>query len=412
MLCAALLAAAFAFASWADEAGPGEPSEESVLEKAREKYQNDQDAQLEEGEESAEDREEAAEALEPEAGSQVVYVPFLVSFAPMVSFPMGFYDTSLSGACVGAILHDVNGFAGAGVFNLAHDIRGFAGAGVFNIAHDFRGGLGAGVFNITHEASGFQGAGVFNISSRTRGFQGAGVFNMTDDLDGVQGAGVYNVAGDLRGLQAAGVVNVARRVEGVQIGLVNLADEVDGVQIGLVNFARHGVTGSGLYYEPDSDWLFAYFQNGGRHLYTVLTAGAPRGDWFVSSDSAVFSAGLGTRIGGGRGEAYLDLEAAACQEFRPISAAGSELCAAETESEADAAWARFASSLSVYPELRLRLGLPLFGGLELVGGLSVDFDLADYPNLPESRKGGWSYGGRLFGEDFGAYTRWFVGIKI
>ena len=330
----------------------------------------------------------------------------------MVSFPFGFCDVSVSGACVGAMVHDVNGIAGAGVFNLANDVRGVAGAGVFNIGHDLRGAEGAGVFNIAHDVLGLQGAGVFNIAHSVNGVQAAGVFNMAEGFRGIQAAGIYNVAGDMSGLQAAAIFNVAKRVDGVQVGLVNVADEVEGLQLGLVNIARDGVQGAGLYYEPESDWLFAYFQNGSRHLYTVLGAGAPRGDWFVSSDGAVVSAGLGTRIGGRRHEAYLDIEAVACQEYKAARDSFGQFCAAGSEEEADSSFVRFASSFALYPELRVRLGLPLVGKLTLVGGFSTDFDLDDYPNLPASRKVGFVYGNTWFGEAFIAYTNWFIGFKI
>jgi hypothetical protein len=418
LTCIAAFAVVFAAASFAQDSG--EPSEGSVLEKARQKYQDDQKKEgQEEGLAPAQSQgaEEAAPKSAPsgepaEAASGAIYVPVMVSFVPMVSFPFGLFDVSLSGACVGALVHDVNGIAGAGVFNLTHDIRGVAGAGVFNIGHDLKGVEGAGVFNIAHDVLGAQGAGVFNIAHRVQGVQGAGVFNMADDFRGIQASGVFNIAGDLSGLQVAPIVNVAKRVDGVQLGLVNVADEVEGFQLGLVNIAREGVQGPGLYFEPETDWLFAYHQNGSRRLYTVVAAGAPRGDWFSSSDGAVVSAGLGTRIGGGKNEGYLDIEAAACQAYRPLRDSLDQLCAARNEGEADSAVVRLASSFSLYPELRVRLGMPLIGKLSLVGGFSTDINLGDCPNLPESRKAGYAYSDTWFGEDFTAYTNWFIGLKI
>jgi hypothetical protein len=418
--CIAAFAVICAASSFAQDSG--EPSEESVLETARQKYQDDQKKEdQDQGLKPAQSQEPAAQPVpaKPEAESEsedaasgAIYVPVMVSFVPMVSFPFGLFDVSLSGACVGALVHDVNGIAGAGVFNLTHDIRGVAGAGVFNIGHDLKGAEGAGVFNIAHDVHGIQGSGVFNIAHDVQGVQGSGVFNMAGDIHGIQAAGVYNIAGDMSGLQAAPVVNVAKRVEGVQVGLVNVADEVEGFQLGLVNIAKDGVQGPGLYYEPQTDWLFAYHQNGSRRLYTVIGAGAPRGDWFSSSDGAVISAGLGTRIGGRKNEGYLDIEAAACQAYRPLRDSLDQFCAARSESEANSGFARFASSFSLYPELRVRLGMPLIGKLSLVGGFSTDINLGDYPNLPESRKGGYVYGDTWFGEAFTAYTKWFIGFKI
>jgi hypothetical protein len=316
------------------------------------------------------------------------FCPFIISFVPMISFPFGYYDVMFSGAAVGGMARDVHGFMGAGVFNLSRNVWGVQGAGVFNISGEIHGFQGAGVFNISDDVYGGQGAGVFNISGDVHGFQGAGVFNMADDVDGAQAAGVFNAAD---------------RVRGVQIGLVNIADEVDGFQLGLINIARFGVNGPGASFEPQTGYVWGWWQNGSRHLYTVISLGLPASDLFNSSDRLVGSLGIGSRFGR-NDDLHIDLEAVAAQEIGPDLDAFGRLF-----------WDCDASVIGVvspYPELRIRAGLPMAGKLELVAGLTMDFDLEDWPMVPDNLKTGFSWSGSCFGEGFTAYTRWFLGFKL
>ena len=260
-------------------------------------------------------------------------VPFVISFVPMISFPFGCFDVNFSAAAIGAVARNVHGFMGAGVFNIAEDIYGFQGAGVFNISGDVHGVQGAGVFDLSDDVYGFQGAGVFNVAGDVNGFQGAGVFNMADDVNGTQAAGVFNVAGKLHG---------------VQIGLVNIADEVEGFQLGLINIARYGVNGPGAAFEPQTGYAWAWWQNGSRHLYSVIGAGLPAADLSGSAERLVASVGLGSRFGRNDG-LHMDLEIAAAQEIGPRLDEFGRLF-----------WdcdASIIPLLALYPEIRLRAGL-------------------------------------------------------
>jgi hypothetical protein len=290
---------------------------------------------------------------------------------------------------------------------MSHDIVGVQGAGVFNMSHDVLGFQGAGVFNMSHNIAGFQGAGVFNIAHDVRLGQGAGVFNIAGDVAGTQLAGVFNIAQEIRGLQAAGIFNGSGYVAGLQLGLINVADEIDGVQLGLVNIARDGANGLGAAYEPSNQYWQAYWQNGTRAIYTVVGAEMPQSELFAVVDHLVVTAGIGTRIGGRHGtQAYLDIEALAGQEigsrlgkFEAYFSGGDESCLDPP-----------------YPELRLRLGLPLGGGIHLVGGLALDFDLKSWPMVPDGLKGDHASftmpETQLFGESFTTYGRWFFGVRI
>jgi hypothetical protein len=389
LAAAALLSqAALAFAQ-----DSGEPSEESVLEAARSKYQQDQSASDE----------------VPGGGTEaeVPYTPILLSFVPAISIPFGYYDVSIAGGAVGNLTRDVTGAEGAGVFNLARNVSGFQGAGVFNIVEgDVKGFQGAGVFNIVNgTVMGFQSAGVFNIAGKARTpFQGAGVFNIAEEIYGFQAAGVFNIAGRVAGGQVAGLFNSAERVSGVQIGVVNVARHIDGIQLGLINIAGNGVDSVGLSWEPASDFVYAHWQAGTPALYTVAGLGAPSGDWFRNIDGFVVSLGLGSRtrfLG-----LNLDLDISAEQAIGALPY-GSFDCDGDWS-----AWEGW-SMIRPYPAVRLAAGLPLGRHLQLVGGFKADFDFDSWSGrVPESLKVGSSWRGSLFDEDFTAWTKWFFGFKI
>ncbi|MBL8966987.1 MAG: hypothetical protein JNG85_08260, partial [Spirochaetaceae bacterium] len=369
----------------------GEPSEQSVLDKAREKYQNSTapaapvvpaPPSLPAPEEPT--FVEAAQENEDEA--RVPFHPFVIGFVPGLSFPMGEFDAGVDLGVVIASARDILGVQAAGVFSTARDIHGFQASGVFNTARDLRGVQTSGVFNTARRVQGIQTAGVFNTASgQVDGIQSSGVFNTAaGKVEGAQLAGVFNTAaGDVEGVQAAGVFNRARNVEGLQIGLVNIAEEVDGAQIGLVNISRAGVGGVGLAYDPLIEELGAYWQTGSRSLFTVFRASAPIADWGVANDRVLFSWGLGTRLGGRHDWLYLDLEAAAAQELGPLIEAfgsmdGTAACPRTVE-------------LRPYPELRLTLGVPLGGRLHLLGGMVVDVEIDGWQALPSRLKTGEVY---------------------
>jgi hypothetical protein len=400
----------------------GEPSESSVLEAARSKYWGEQSTE-EKGREA-----KAAHADSRDDEEDVPFAPFLISFVPGLSIPFGYSDAAFSAGAIGVLTRDVYGFQTAGVFCLARDVAGFQWAGVFNVSEGQVGGFqGAGVFNVAEgDVDGFQGAGVFNVAEGSAdGFQGAGVFNIAEssktliqtagvfniagDIDGFQMAGVFNQAGRVEGGQIAGVVNVAGDVDGIQIGLVNIADRVDGLQLGLVNIARSpGLSSEGIFFEPETDYVYAAFQAGSRHLYSVFSAGTLRGDGCFglqpeSAGDLVLGYGFGSRMR--LSNVYIDLDVSA------VSFVGPDLPAI---GNAIADWRPMpdASGLIPYPSIRLYLGLPLIGRLHLVGGIKTDVDLAIAPRVPGGLKRGMYYADTWLDVGFQAWTKWYVGIKF
>lgn len=347
----------------------------------------------------------ALPALAQDSGDEVAFTPFLVSFVPMVSLPLGYYDVAISAAGIGAVVRDSYGLMAAGIFNISRDARGLQGAGIFNIARDVRGSQFAGIFNVSGDLRGAQIAAGFNSAKDVRGFQGANGANFAKDVQGVQLAYGANFAEDLKGAQLAYGLNAARSVEGVQVGLVNVADEVDGLQIGLINIARDGVSGLGLVYEPDTGIAQAYWQNGTRALYTVLSAAVPAEEAMVSTGNLVAGLGLGTRIGGRHLSPYVDLEVLAM-----VPAAPAWNALAQSGWNWDNPVPAYAGPC--WPELRLRLGIPLGHLVQLVGGFSLDVEFASAPGLPQAYRQGWSWSDALFGESYTAYGRWFLGLKI
>jgi hypothetical protein len=356
-------------------------SDDPVLQKARDKYQE----QLDKG--STED----SQTNRPEAASEVPYEPVLLSFVPGVSIPFGYYRTSASLAAIGAIFEASYGFAGAGIFNIYNDGYGFQGAGVFNIAGS--------------EINGFQGAGVFNIAGGpVRGAQLAGVFNIAERVQGgVQGAGVFNIASRVNGVQYAGVFNIADSVNGVQIGLVNITGELQGLQLGLINISNNGVDSLSYVYMPAVDTSFVYWQAGSPFLYMVVGAGAPRKDWFVRNDRLMISAGLGTRVR--LGGPYIDVDVSAEQ------AIGSDI-EALYQAVQDEDKERFLAYLNPYPSARLSLGLPLGRNLHLTGGVKVLVQLEQGGTVPEEQKTQDTLSAAWFGLPFTAWSQWFLGCKV
>lgn len=358
-------------------------------------------------------------ALAQQSDEETFYTPLLISFVPMVSMPIGYFDVSLSAAAVGALVRNSYGLMGAGVFNISRESRGLMAAGVFNTTGDLKGLQAAGVFNTARDVNGFQAAGVFNAADKVNGAQVAGVFNTAGDFHGFQAAPIFNTARDFRGLQLAYGSNFAEdltgaqiayafnralRVKGVQIGLVNVATEMDGVQIGLVNIARDGVNGLGATLDPATKRLDAYWQNGTRAFYTVLNAEMPVEDLFNSYDNIIAGAGIGTRFGGRHFSPYIDLEVLAMGAFKP------------TWDAIESKGLKLDSDIGEYflpwPELRIRLGIPLSRFVQLVGGYTLDFDFASASFLPGIYKTGTSWSDTLFGESFTAYGHWFLGLKI
>jgi len=370
--------------------------------------------------ESDEDGESDDEENEDQ---EAPYTPLFLAFTPGISIPFGYWDSSIALGWIGVLNRDVYGFQGSSVFGIARDVSGFQGAGVFNIARDMGGFQGAGVFNVARNVSGFQGAGVFNIvEERLEGFQGAGVFNIVADAEApIQGAGVFNIVhGSMRGLQFAGVfntakhirggqfssiVNVATSIRGVQIGLINIAEELDGIQIGLVNIAKNGVNGFGALYQPETSYIYGFWQNGTPSLYSLFMAAAPRADWFATQARAIVSFGLGTRIK--LGGPYIDIDLSAATDIGPKI---QPLWNAAVHHD----WIAFAATLPPYPypSIRALVGIPILGKINAQAGFIFDVDLAGFEAVPSALKKGYTYSANWLGQAFTAYGKWFIGIKI
>lgn len=431
-------------ALFAQEAG--EPSEQSVLDAARAKYwgskkpSDSKAAQLvapeateeeapEAGEEpalaaaeeaAAEEApadEEAPEPREARRQREYRYSPFLLSFVPGLNVPFGLRDASFTAGLIGARVHDVSGIEAASVFTLANDVRGVQAAGIFNIAGgELRGVQAAGVFNISESARvSAQGAGLFNITGDMLGVQGAGLFNIADRLRGVQGAGLFNIAGDVRGVQAAGLFNRADKVEGAQIGVINVAREVKGFQLGLINIAGNGVDALGVIYEPETDYVYAYWQAGLPSLYATFGAGAKCRDWSFDYSGAVASVGLGssTRFLGLKLD--MDLSAEQVLEDLPYDSYPATSYHRYYSRHGSFAWSSWDgwSLLSPYPSLKISLGLPIGRHWQLVGGIKADIQIDELGAwVPESRKGGWNWSGDFCGSAFTVWPKWFIGLKI
>jgi len=405
-----------------------EPSEESVLEIARQKYFQDMDEGDEEAsDESVLDDEDYGEGSDSDrrerAEREVPFVPLVLSFAPGLSAPFGLYDAAIAAGAIGVISRDIYGLQAAGVLGIARNVAGFQGAGVFSLATgDVRGFQGAGVFSLAEGRvdgcqwsgvfniaeggiAGVQGAGVFNIAEDAQSpFQAAGVFNIAENIDGVQLAGVFNAAEDVDGGQIAAIVNVADDVEGFQIGLVNIADRLDGIQLGLINIAKEpGLSSNGAYYEPESEYVYAAFQAGSRGIYSLISAGIPRNDWNSSADGLVLGYGLGTRIR--LPSLYLDVDASAVSLVGPdLGAIGSAIEACEPLADA--------SGLVPFPSIRAYIGIPLVGRLHLVAGFKSDIDLEVAPMVPEALRRGATFDSSLFDIDYRAWTKWYLGVKL
>ncbi len=385
----------------------GQPSEQTALQNARDKYQASTPAQSSQESQEAGPVDSHGQGETQPGASERAYSPFVLALVPGLQLPAGLVDTSFSLAWIGARTGDIKGFQWAGVFNLAEKVEGFQGAGVFNLAGAVDGFQGAGVFNIARgRVDGFQGAGVFNIAQAAEvPIQAAGVFNLAKKVSGFQASGVFNVAGDVEGGQVAGVFNVAKNVRGAQIGLVNVAREVEGVQLGLLNISRSGVDSIGFTYEPGTDYVYGHWQAGTAYLYTLVGLGLPRRQWFNSDEGMVLSYGLGSRFR--LDSAYIDLDVSA--ESFVGSRLGDFLDAKESE-QTGSAWRAVWGP--AYPSVRLSLGIPLGHRIHLVGGLKMDVDLDERPGVPAELKEGRSFHDTWFGRGFTLWPKWFIGIKF
>lgn len=144
-----------------------------------------------------------------------------------------------------------------------------------------------------------------------RGLQATSGINIAGEMTGAQLSSGVSYARHLSGAQLS-LINVVGQVDGAQVGLVNVAGTVKGAQLGLLNFAGHtegeavgllSFIGNGQHHvqvwASDVSLTNVGLKLGGRHLYTLLTAGftPPRAG---ERRRYTLGAGLGGHIPAGR----------------------------------------------------------------------------------------------------------------
>ncbi len=164
-----------------------------------------------------------------------------------------------------------------------------------------------------------------------RGLQAAVGANVAMDVSGMQlSSGVsyarhiaggqlslINVGGEVDGAQV-GLVNIAGRVDGAQVGLLNISGGTEGESVGLLSFVGNGQAHVQVW-SSDVALTNVGFKLGGRHLYTLLTAGftppldGERRHWTLG-------AGFGGHIPIGRFYVDVDLLGSTVHERRLIEA--------------------------------------------------------------------------------------------
>ena len=430
-LCAALVVGIPVFA---------DTDEDRVLAEARaraERAQVEADQAEAEAEAAAADAEALEEALERDRGasddSNDVFLPIALSVLPGPPLPGMTVDAGIAAGLILSVVDDVYGAQLSSIGSIATgDMNGFQGAGIFNTTgSNLFGGQGAGIFNITErDVSGIQGAGIFNIAGRNlsgiqsagifniakngglaqiagifniaegsfTGLQNAGIFNIAEDMNGVQNAGLFNIAHDVEGVQVAGIINVARKVNGLQIGLINVSDTMYGIPIGLINIVKNGIFDTGIWFE-DSDWEYVFVQKGSTNFYTLMFAGAPSDEWFVSTDTLAGGVGVGYRLGGFRGRSVaidLDVSAKALIDINRAE----KFIIDEEEYIPD-----------FFPSARVSVRIPLFLGLALHGGIVLDTDIKTGPQVSEPFRSGSPWSASSFGYNFTFHPKYFIGIS-
>ncbi len=313
---------------------------------------------------------------------------------------------------------DSLGFAGAGVFTITGgDMIGAASSGVFNIAGgDASFFQGAGLFNLAEgELTGVQSAGLFNISGDgVRGVQAAGLFNINNnDTSGVQAAGLFNVSsGQTSGVQASGMLNIAEETSGVQIGAINIAENISGIQAGVINISENmdglalgliNISSNGLHnmsgWTDDADYLYFGYQLGAGVSYTVFYGGAP----MDGGTEAGLVSGLGLGLHLPLGTLYADIDLSAKMEVP-----------GESGTEQAGQFYNYSEEKIIWPSLRASLGMELFGGLAVFGGVTLEGYIPEVTNFSETFHSGSSSTVPLFdsGTDMEIFPKMFFGIRV
>jgi hypothetical protein len=266
---------------------------------------------------------------------------------------------------VNAALGDLDGFQAAGLVNYVKGPAHLAqAAGLLNVSDSLLGVQLAGLGNVSRrESSGVQAAGLFNWAGQdARGAQIAGVVNWAvAGMVGAQVAGVANWGTSVSGPQISvlniadtvsgaqiGVVNIARHVSGTQLGVLNISQEIDGVPIGLISIEGRGRHDLDFWVDLEGESTAA-LSLGTRHLYTVFSAG-----WLPGSIPSVWTFGLGL---GGRsdiGPLFVDYDLSWVLHYDDMSVLTAD-----------------AGVGSMYPRLRVMLGLPLSSWFAIEAGVTL-----------------------------------------
>jgi hypothetical protein len=421
LLAAAMSATAGVWAQNSDE-----PSEDYVVQQARDRYAGQSAS-------AAEPQTTRTTTFNTPGGSVTIittknekapadkdelsYAPFVFSFVPGIAYPWGMYDTSFAFGSIGSLVGDVHGVQASGVFNIAAgEIHGLQAAGVFNITEDKVAGLqAAGVFNIAGgDVSGGQGAGVFNIADGTVSFlQSAGVFNIAGAVNGVQSAGVFNIAESVNGVQAAGLFNIAGQATGAMIGLVNVADELDGVAIGLINIIGNGIHDLSIDYQYLTDTFYTTYRSGTPFLYASFFAGQAADEVFSTTETLTVGAGLGHRFR----LLFLTADVELCAEMPVDPDSLSAVRSLSSTDSPSADWDEFTAALPpVFGSVRASFGFGNRKGFGAYFGIKTDFEVSGTNVVPErlrvSSGDADSYRWKAFGTDFEFWPKVFIGLKF
>ncbi|HCM28401.1 MAG TPA: hypothetical protein DIC34_18035 [Treponema sp.] len=414
-IIAALFFSSIALSAFADA------DEDRVLAEARRRAERDRaEAEADEAREEAREaiKEAREESREADAGNDI-FLPIALSVLPGSPLPGRDVDSSLGLGLIISVLDDVYGLQASsigsvaegsvsgtqlsGIFSVSEGrVGGFQGSGIFNVAEDDVAGFqSAGVFNIAEGyLGGGQSAGVFNIAGEGGPIQIAGVFNIAErDFTGFQIAGIFNIVQDLEGVQSAGIFNIAREVHGFQIGVVNVADSVFGLQVGLVNIVINGISDMGVWVE-DSGSAYAFMQRGTSNFYTLVYAGAPKDDWFVTDERISAGLGGGFRIGGyRRWEPAFDFDVSAKARI--------DSDAIQTACE-DGTW----YFPKVFPSARASIRLPVGIGLALHAGYILDAEYEGGNSVPEEFQEGDAWSTSLLGVHWTFHPKLFLGLSL
>jgi hypothetical protein len=122
-------------------------------------------------------------------------------------------------------------------------------AAIGGITAEVKGIAASGIFDIiSGDLLGLQTAGIFTVvGGDAMAIQSSGIFGIVSGtMTGIQAAGICNVAGgDVKGLQTAGIFNMGRDLTGVQAaGIFNTARQVKGVQVAGIGNIANDVTGA------------------------------------------------------------------------------------------------------------------------------------------------------------------------